>query len=212
MAAFGSMRRIRAVASAAPSAEHARMDDVLASIRAEYSRYRALAESALEQVDDAALHGCDRDGSNSIAIVMNHVGGNLASRFTEFLDSDGEKPWRDRDGEFLASPMSRSDLLVRWRSGWTALEGTLDALTDADLPRQVTIRGQPLSVCAALHRSLAHAAYHVGQIVHMAKARAGAAWRSLSIPPGGSAAYNAAPDRETGTAHATRIRRKESGT
>ena len=134
----------------------------------------------------AAASGRD----NSIAALVWPVSGTLTSRFTEFLTSDGEKPTRDRDSEFLARRVARGELLATWNDGWQALFEALVPLTDADLGRTVTIRGQPHTVAAALHRSLAHASYHVGQIVYIAKALRGPGWQSLSIPPGQSAAFN----------------------
>lgn len=181
------------------------MHDYMDGIRSEFARYRALAESALHRVDDSSLHQRDGETCNSMAIVVQHLAGNLASRFTDFLSSDGEKPWRDRDAEFCEQGMSRADLLDRWRVGWGILEDALGRLSKADLDRQVTIRGQAISVCSALHRSLAHTAYHVGQVVHMAKMRSGRDWQSLSIPIGASSTYNLAPDRERRGDHAARL-------
>lgn len=181
------------------------MDDFMDGIRSEFARYRALAESALHRVDDAALHHRDGESCNSIAVVIQHLAGNLTSRFTDFLQSDGEKPWRDRDAEFREQHVSRAELLDRWRGGWSVLETALADLSIADLDRRVTIRGRAISVCGALLRSLAHTAYHVGQVVHMAKIRAGRDWQSLSIPMGASSTYNLAPDRELGSDHAVRL-------
>lgn len=185
------------------------MPSVLDSIRAEYARYRALAEGAMRQLDDAALCVAD-PGGNSIATLVWHLSGNFQSRFTDFLTTDGEKPWRQRDDEFASRSVSRDELMERWRAGWAILDGSLNALVEADLDRTITIRRQPLLVHQALLRSLAHAAYHVGQIVLLAKAARGEAWESLSIPPGGSAAYNAAPTSETPTAHTDRLRTSSS--
>lgn len=164
--------------------------------RAEFLRYKTLAEGAIAQVRDDELVATCADGSNSIAIICQHVGGNLRSRFTDFLTSDGEKPWRHRDEEFVPATSGRDDLLTRWSDGWTVLLGTLDSLTDADLARAVTLRRRRLTVAEALLRALAHVSYHVGQIVFLAKAARGTDWVSLSIPPGQSEAYNSAPDRE----------------
>ncbi|MCC7044582.1 MAG: DUF1572 family protein [Acidobacteria bacterium] len=166
------------------------------AIRSEFLRYRALAEGALAQLPDEAITAAASDGSNSIAIICQHVAGNLRSRFTDFLTSDGEKPWRHRDEEFVTRVSAREDLLRQWAAGWDVLLGTLATLSDADLTRTVVIRRQPLTVTEALLRALAHTSYHVGQIVFIAKAARGAEWVSLSIPPGQSEAYNAAPDRE----------------
>jgi len=158
---------------------------VVASIEGEYRRYKSLGENAVNQLPDAQL--ADAAGSsNSIAIIVWHLAGNLTSRFTDFLTSDGEKLWRDRDSEFLARQVTRAELQAKWEDGWRVLFAALSALTDADLAKTVTIRGQPHTVAEALHRSLAHASYHVGQIVFVAKALRGADWRYLSIPPGRS--------------------------
>ncbi len=158
---------------------------VVASIEGEYRRYKSLGENAVNQLPDAQL--ADAAGSsNSIAIIVWHLAGNLTSRFTDFLTSDGEKLWRDRDSEFLARQVTRAELQAKWEDGWRVLFAALSALTDADLAKTVTIRGQPHTVAEALHRSLAHTSYHVGQIVFVAKALRGADWRYLSIPPGRS--------------------------
>jgi len=167
------------------------MRTLIASIETEYRRYKALAEGAINQVADPAL--AEAAGTdNSIATIVWHISGNLKSRFTDFVTSDGEKPWRDRDSEFLARHVTRAELLATWEEGWRVLLAVLADLADADLQRTVTIRARSLTVAEALHRSLAHASYHVGQIVYVAKALRGADWQSLSIPPGQSARYNPA--------------------
>ncbi len=143
----------------------------------------------MDQLADSQLAQATGPG-NSIVTIVWHVAGNLKSRFTDFLTSDGEKAWRDRDSEFLAREVSRKELQAKWEDGWRMLFAALGNLTDADLGRTVTIRGEPHTVAQALHRSLAHASYHVGQIVFVAKALRGADWRYLSIPPGQSARYN----------------------
>jgi uncharacterized damage-inducible protein DinB len=172
------------------------MRELIQSIHGEYVRYKKLAEDAMAQLDEKSLAAPGPNGGNSIATICWHMSGNLASRFTDFLSSDGEKPWRRREEEFFARQVTRDELLRKWRQGWDVLFETLAGLTDADLGRTVTIRQQPLRVDEALHRSLAHTSYHVGQIVYLAKSMRGADWRYLSIPPGQSAAYNAAPDKE----------------
>jgi uncharacterized damage-inducible protein DinB len=163
--------------------------------RAEYRRYRVIAERALAQVPDAALNRVPAPDANSAAMIVRHLSGNLTSRFTDFLTADGEKPTRDRDEELLERTYTRSEMDVLWSQGWAVLEDTLAALSDAELSRTITIRQQPLSVHAALCRSLAHVAYHVGQLVLLARMEATNPWQSLSIPKGASAAYNAAPNR-----------------
>lgn len=181
------------------------MRELVGSIEAEYRRYKALGEAAMAQLTDAELNAVDGASANSVTVIVWHMGGNLASRFSEFLTSDGEKPWRNRDDEFVPRDAARADVMAHWERGWTALFEALATLTDADLARSVSIRAQPLCVHEALHRSLSHAAYHVGQIVHIAKCHRGAAWNSLSIPPGQSAAYNAAPTQESARAHALKL-------
>ena len=161
------------------------------AVRSEFLRYRQLAEEAMAQLPDEALTRAPAEGSNSVAVICQHVGGNLRSRFTDFLGSDGEKPWRQRDSEFVPRLETREEILADWTRGWDVLLATLATLTEADLTRTVTIRAQPLTVADALLRSLAHVSYHVGQIVYLAKAARGGDWTSLSIPPGQSEQYNA---------------------
>ncbi len=177
---------------------------MVSSIAAEYRRYKSLGEAAITQVNEADLAKAVGE-DNSIAVIVWHIGGNLRSRFTDFLTSDGEKPWRNRDEEFESRVVTRQELLAKWESGWQALFDALASLTDADLDRNVTIRGRPLAVSDALLRSLAHTSYHVGQIVYIAKALNGTAWQTLSIPKGASAAYNQNPGRETPERHAAML-------
>ena len=166
------------------------MTTLIDSIRAEYLRYKALAESAIDQLKEDELSTQGPNGGNSIAVICWHISGNLQSRFTEFLTSDGEKPWREREEEFRARTVTREALLSKWDQGWEVLLGALATLTDEQLYLTVTIRGQSLYVHEALHRSLAHLSYHVGQIVYLAKSFRGKDWTYLSIPPGMSAAFN----------------------
>ena len=166
---------------------------IIASVRGEFIRYKDLAEAAIAQLADQDLTFEPTGSGNSIAVICWHISGNLRSRFTDFLTSDGEKPWRKRDEEFERRPVTKAELLERWNGGWSVLLQTLDALSDADLDRTVTIRRQPLAVHEALHRSLAHTASHVGQIVFLAKSVRGGAWTSLSIPLGQSEAFNRNP-------------------
>jgi hypothetical protein len=162
----------------------------------EYARYRALGEKAMEQVDDEGLNRAPAPDGNSIAVIVRHIGGNLASRFSNFLTEDGEKPWRDRDGEFAEGPFSRDDVDEAWGTGWSTLESALATLTDDDLGRVVTIRGQQHTVHEALSRSVAHTAMHVGQIILLARIVAPEPWKTLSIPRGQSKAYNQNPTLE----------------
>src|SRR6185437_5846691 len=131
----------------------------------EYERYRLIGEKAMAQVTDEALNRVLAPDGNSIAMLVRHIGGNLASRFTDFLASDGEKPWRDRDSEFADGTLTRRQADELWTRGWTVLESTLRGLTDADLEKIVVTRGIELTVHAALSRSVTHIAMHVGQIV-----------------------------------------------
>jgi uncharacterized damage-inducible protein DinB len=177
------------------------MTNIIDSIRAEYLRYKALAEAAIGQLNEDELSAGGPSGGNSVAVICWHVSGNLQSRFTEFLTSDGEKPWREREEEFRNRTVTRAELLSKWNEGWEALLGALASLTDEHLHLTVTIRGQPLRVHEALHRSLAHLSYHVGQIVYVAKSLRGKDWAFLSIPPGKSDAYNQAPKFERAASH-----------
>ena len=166
---------------------HGPMDDYLESVRAEFARYQSLGEKALAQVtEDARLHIRLDSESNSLAVLLRHVGGNLASRWTDFLRSDGEKPDRNRDGEFEERPASRAELLEVWGRGFGCLWGTLSSLSSADLSRTVIIRGESQSVVRAIERSLAHTAYHVGQLVFLSKHLSSDRWHTLSIARGKS--------------------------
>jgi hypothetical protein len=168
----------------------------LESVKSEYQRYRIIAEGAVRQVRDGDLDTLLVPELNSIAIIMGHMSGNLKSRFTDFKTSDGEKPWRNREEEFTQKNLDRDELLQLWDDGWNVLFTTLDSLSDNDLDRKVQIRGIELSVHEALNRSLAHAAYHVGQIVLLARMLAEQEWKYLSIPKGKSADYNSNPTAE----------------
>lgn len=163
----------------------------LESLRTRFAFYRDQAERALAQMSDAAFF--ERHGAvDPAAVLVKHVAGNLRSRWTDFLTSDGNKPDRNRDGEFeLTEADTRAALMAAWADGWGRLEETLATLTPDDLARTVTIRAEPLSVVDAALRSLAHTASHVGQIVLLAKHAAGDEWQTLSIPRGGSAAFEA---------------------
>jgi uncharacterized damage-inducible protein DinB len=180
--------------------------DLISSITAEYRRYKALAQAAVAQLSDVELAQPGVGETNSITVIMWHISGNLRSRFLEFRTTDGEKPWRNRDEEFEERQVTREELLERWESGWETLFAELGALTHADLSQSVTVRSQRYSIHEALHRSLAHTSYHVGQIVHIAKSIRGARWQSLSIPKGQSSAYNQNPRRESGESHAAALR------
>jgi hypothetical protein len=155
----------------------------LALVTAEFRRLKKLSEDAVAQVPDGDLTVMLDAESNSIAIVMKHMAGNLRSRFTDFLTTDGEKPDRNRDAEFeIEGPLDRDAMLAHWERGWTTLFAILDELSTSDLLRDIYIRGERHTVLQALTRALTHQAYHVGQIVFLAKHFRSAEWRSLSIP------------------------------
>ena len=162
------------------------LEDSLSLLR----QYKSLAEGAMAQISDDQLTRRLDTESNSIAIVVKHMAGNMRSRWTNFLTTDGEKPDRNRDFEFEAPPTTRAELLQMWESGWRCVFAALEPLTEADLGRTVYIRTQPHSVMQAINRQLAHYAYHVGQIVFLAKHFRSAQWRSLSIPRGKSAEFS----------------------
>jgi hypothetical protein len=161
--------------------------DVLRTFR----NYKALGEKALAQVADDQLHAAlDAAESNTLAIVVKHVGGNLRSRFTDFLTEDGEKADRNRDGEFEMPPRAtRGEVMAIWDRGWSAALGAIESLRPEDLDRTVHIRGEAFLVVEALNRSLGHTAMHVGQIVMLAKHLAGAGWKNLSVPRGKSQGF-----------------------
>ena len=160
----------------------------LRDIARTYQHYKTLGERAIAQVSDANLHTQVDSDSNSIAIIAKHLAGNLRSRFGDFLTSDGEKPTRNRDAEFeMPTPVSRGEMLREWESGWATALGAINGLTVEDLERTVYIRGEGFPVLEALNRLAAHAAYHVGQIVFLAKHFAGPSWKTLSIPRNRSA-------------------------
>ena len=151
--------------------------------RESFRKLRNSAERAMGQVSDEAFFVTLDPESNSIALLVKHMAGNLRSRFTDFLTSDGEKPDRDRDGEFeIRAGDTRASLEARWREAWAVLDLALDELTERDLLRNVRIRGESLTVLQALDRQLTHHAYHVGQIVFLAKHLNSETWKSLSIP------------------------------
>jgi uncharacterized damage-inducible protein DinB len=156
--------------------------------------YKKLAERAMEQCPDEGLFATLDAESNSIATIVKHMAGNMRSRWTDFLTSDGEKPDRNRDTEFETPPQTRAALLALWEAGWRICLGALEPLSDADLGRTVTIRGEPHSVMQAINRQIAHYAHHIGQILFAAKhftaAKTGK-WESLSVPRGKSKEFTA---------------------
>jgi hypothetical protein len=162
----------------------------LDSARAIFRYYRELGDKALAQIGDEHIHLQPSAESNSVAIVVKHLSGNQLSRFTDFLTSDGEKPWRDREAEFENDYADKAALLAAWNAGWDCFFAATEPLTEADLERIVYIRNQGHTVLEALNRQLAHYPYHVGQLVYLCRLFAGANWESLSIPRGGSQTFN----------------------
>ncbi|GGG95115.1 DUF1572 domain-containing protein [Silvibacterium dinghuense] len=152
--------------------------------------YKKLGDQAVEQVSDEQLFLALDDETNSIAVIVKHMAGNMLSRWTDFLTTDGEKPGRNRDGEFENPPSTRTELLTCWEAGWATLFAAIEPLTEADLSRTITIRGEAHSVMQAINRQLAHYPHHVGQIVLLARHMAGGNWRSLSVPRNRSQEFN----------------------
>lgn len=170
----------------------ATLQSMLEDIRASFRDQKRLGDAALAQVDERDVNlRLDRD-ANSIAVVVKHLHGNLLSRWTDFLTTDGEKPWRQRDDEFKADQVPLQQVMTWWEEGWAVALGSLDALTASDLSRTITIRGESIGVPSALLRQLTHASYHIGQMVVLAKHARGDAWTTLSVARGGSDAFNAA--------------------
>jgi uncharacterized protein DUF1572 len=171
----------------------------LEEVRRGMRGYKRLAESAIAQVDDAALHAKIDPEANSIAVLMQHIGGNLRSRFTDFLTSDGEKPDRFRETEFAEdAARSRAQLMEIWEKGWQCVLGTLESLRPEDVERSITIRTEPHTVVQALNRATMHMAQHIGQIVLLAKHLKGAEWQTLSIPKGRSEEFKTVHNRNMG--------------
>lgn len=159
--------------------------------------YKRMADTALAQLPDQDFFHLPDAESNSIALIVQHMAGNLRSRWTRFLTTDGEKPDRNRDQEFVMSPgCTRPDLMLRWEESWNMVFSELEALKPEDFERIVYIRKEPHTVLQAINRSMMHTAYHVGQILYQGKHLRGAEWKTLSIPRGKSAAYNATKPEE----------------
>jgi hypothetical protein len=178
----------------ARSPDTVKQENYLELVIREFRRTKSLADGAMAQCSDEEFFAIPGRGDNSIAIIAKHVAGNLVSRWTDFLTSDGEKPDRDRDTEFEIGPEDdRARLMAFWERGWYALFAALAPLSEADLSREIRICGESLSVLQAINRQLTHYSYHVGQIVYVAKHLRGDSWRTLSIPRKGSAQFNQRP-------------------
>lgn len=166
------------------------MESYLNSVVKQFKYYKMLGEKAMEQLQEKQLFWQYNEESNSIAILVNHITGNMLSRFTEFLTADGEKSWRNRDAEFTNPFNNKEELINRWNEGWACLLKTLEHLTDADLERVVYIRNDGHTVVEAINRQLAHYPYHIGQMVFIAKMLKNEDWQTLSIARNKSADYN----------------------
>ncbi|RFS16505.1 DUF1572 domain-containing protein [Emticicia sp. C21] len=166
------------------------MTHYLTSTRKQFEYYKMLGEKTFAQLSDEQLFWQYNEESNSIAIIVKHLWGNMLSRWTDFLTSDGEKEWRQRDAEFENDIASRKELLIKWNEGWACLFKALDSLTIEDLSKEIYIRNEGHSVVEAINRQLAHYPYHIGQIVFIGKMVCDTNWTSLSIPKGNSQTFN----------------------
>lgn len=166
------------------------MKDYITSARKQFEYYKMLGEKTFAQLSEEQLFWQYNEESNSIAMIVKHLWGNMLSRWTDFLTSDGEKEWRQRDAEFENDIASREELLIKWNEGWACLFKALDSLTTEDLNKEIYIRNEGHSVVEAINRQLAHYPYHIGQIVFIGKMVCDINWNSLSIPRGNSKAFN----------------------
>jgi hypothetical protein len=155
-----------------------------------FRQLKQIAEGAMAQVSEEQLNLALDDESNSIAVIVKHMAGNMRSRWTDFLTSDGEKPDRDRDSEFILPPATREELMKMWEQGWECVFGALTPLTDDDLGRTITIRGEPHSVMQAINRQIGHYSLHCGQIIFLAKHLAHDRWKAVTVPRNRSAEFN----------------------
>ncbi|MEO8719699.1 MAG: DUF1572 family protein [Ginsengibacter sp.] len=164
--------------------------EYLESIKKRFNQYKSLGDKTMEQLSEENLFWQYNDQSNSIAIIVQHLYGNMLSRWTNFLTEDGEKEWRDRDAEFEKVIKTKEELILKWDAGWECLFNVLETISKEDLDKIIYIRKEPLSVVDAINRQLAHYSYHVGQIVYLGKMQLNNDWISLSIPKGDSKEYN----------------------
>lgn len=162
----------------------------LDSVIKRFKEYKTLGEKTFDQLNDEEMHFHPNEESNSIAIIIQHLHGNMLSRWTNFLTEDGEKEWRRRDDEFKLHQFSKQQLVDQWNEGWKVFLDTLESLTTNDLSKTITIRSQPLNVVDAINRQLAHYSYHVGQIVYLGRWIKQNEWKSLSIPKNKSNEFN----------------------
>ena len=165
--------------------------DYLESVKKQFAYYQLLGEKTFAQLSDDQLFWQYNEESNSIASIVKHLWGNMRSRWTDFLTSDGEKEWRDREAEFVNDIEDRAEFMRKWKEGWDCLFAALDSLTEDNFGTTIYIRNQGHTVTEAINRQLAHYPYHIGQIVYIGKMALHDQWSSLSIPRGNSKAYNA---------------------
>jgi hypothetical protein len=166
------------------------MKNFLPGTKKLFQYYKTLGEKAIAQLNDEQINWRPNEASNSVALIIHHLSGNMLSRFTDFLTSDGEKSWRNREAEFEMGYKDKAEMLAAWEKGWNQLFNIIDSLTAEDLDRIVYIRNEGQTVMDALQRQLAHYSHHIGQILYIAKMLKGDEWRSLSIPRGGSSECN----------------------
>ncbi|KAB5487609.1 DUF1572 family protein [Flagellimonas hadalis] len=166
------------------------MNSYLESIKKQFLYYKMLGEKAMEQLTEEQLFWQYNEESNSIAILTNHIAGNMLSRFTDFLTTDGEKDWRNRDSEFTNSFLNKTEMMNYWNKGWECLLTTLEQLSEKDLEKIIYIRNDGHTVVEAINRQLAHYPYHIGQMVFIAKMLKNEAWNTLSIARNKSGNYN----------------------
>jgi hypothetical protein len=166
------------------------MKNFITSSKKLFNYYKELGEKAIAQIDDQQIDWKPNEVSNSIALIVHHLSGNMLSRFTDFLTSDGEKPWRDREAEFEEGYRSKREMMEAWTKGWSKLFEVLDGLKEDDLDKIIYIRNEGQTVMEAIMRQLAHYPHHIGQILYVGKMIRGDEWKSLSIPKGQSAGFN----------------------
>lgn len=166
-------------------------NNFLSSSRKQFEYYKTLGERSIQQLKDEQLFWQYNEASNSIAIIVKHLWGNMLSRWTDFLSSDGEKEWRQRDAEFEADIKDRTELLEKWNAGWQCLFTALDSVNEDNFEQTIYIRNMGHTIVEAINRQMAHYAYHIGQIVYIARMAQDQDWQSLSIPKGDSKRYNA---------------------
>lgn len=166
------------------------IDSTLKNTISVFDYYKTLGEKAMAQITDEALFQMPDEKSNSISVIVKHLHGNMLSRWTDFLTTDGEKEWRDRDSEFEETIETREEVMKQWNEGWACVFSALNTLHPEDFDKTVYIRNMGQTVLEAIMRQMAHYAYHIGQIVYLARLFNEGDWKTLTIPKGGSAAYN----------------------